>query len=98
MSEWLPLPKFGDVLLEVLEERNIKQSELAKAVNVPKGNISNIINNRRRLSLEMSFLIGKALGFSPNYFYNLQTLCEQRLLEREELLQEKLAAVTAIGI
>jgi addiction module HigA family antidote len=97
MSQWLPLPKFGNVLWEVLEERDIKQSDLAKAVNVPKGSISNIINNRRRLSLELSFLIGKALGFSPNYFYNLQTLCEQRLLEREETLQEKLSAVTTIG-
>lgn len=98
MSQWLSLPKFGDVLLEILEERNIRQSDLAKAINFPKGNISNIINNRRRLSLELSFLIGKALGFSPNYFYNLQTLCDQRLLEQEETLQEKLAAVTAIGV
>ena len=96
MNEWLPLPKFGDVLLELLEERHIKQVDVAKAINVSKGNISNVINNRRRLSLELSLLLGKALGFSPNYFYNLQTTCEQRLLEREGKLQEKLAAVTMI--
>ena len=62
----------GEVLLEeFLEPRGISQYRLAKAIHKPQSAISDIVHGRRAVSVEMAYLLGKALGTSPQFWLNL---------------------------
>ena len=64
----------GEILLEeFLVPLGISQYRLAKAIGRPASAISEIVNGRRAITPEMSYLIGTALGMSPDYWVNLET-------------------------
>ena len=63
----------GEVLLEeFLEPRGISQYRLAKAIHKPQSAISDIVHGRRAVSVEMAYLLGKALETSPQFWLNLE--------------------------
>lgn len=63
----------GKILLEeFLEPRGISQYRLAKAIHKPQSAISDIVHGRRAVSVEMAYLLGKALGTSPQFWLNLE--------------------------
>lgn len=49
-------------LKEILEEKGITQTWLAKKVGVTRGNISNLINNRQQTTIEIAFKIADVLN------------------------------------
>ena len=49
-------------LKEILTERGIKQSWLVDHLNLTKGTVSNIINNKYPTSLDIAFKIAKLLN------------------------------------
>lgn len=57
-------------LKEILEERGIKQTWLAKQVGVTRQTMSNLINNRFCPSLDIAFKIANVLGLKlDDVFY-----------------------------
>lgn len=48
-------------LKEILEERGIKQSWLAKQVGMTNGTMSNLVNNRYQTSIDFAFKIADIL-------------------------------------
>lgn len=57
-------------LKEILDERGIKQSWLAKRCHLQRATISNIVNDRFSTSLDAAFLIALALNLDiTDIFY-----------------------------
>jgi addiction module HigA family antidote len=62
----------GDILQEMLDERGITQSRLAKHLRTDVARINEICRRRRGISAAMAILLGKALGTSAGVWMNLQ--------------------------
>jgi addiction module HigA family antidote len=62
----------GDILTEMLEERGITQSELARHLQTDIARINEICRRRRGISAQMALLLAKAFGTSPGLWLNLQ--------------------------
>ena len=68
----LPATHPGEFLGEILEELAVSQAAFARALGVSKMQISHIVRGARPVTADMAFLIGKALGQTPDYWLNLQ--------------------------
>ena len=63
----------GDVLKEeFLAEYNLSQGALARAVGVSPNRITEIINNRRRITADTALRLSLYFGNSPEFWMNLQ--------------------------
>jgi addiction module HigA family antidote len=63
----------------------------ARAIGVSPMRISHIVNGTRPISAELALRIGRALGQSPQYWLNLQTMYDLKVAEAA--VGEKLADV-----
>ena len=76
----------GEVLTEeFLEPLSISQYRLAKAIGKPQSAISDIVNRKRSITPEMAWLLGKALGTTPQFWLNLESTYQLKLLEACEM-------------
>ena len=76
----------GEVLQEeFLEPLGISQYRLAKAIGKPQSAISDIVHGKRLITPEMAYLIGKALGTTPDFWLRLQTTYQLKTLEQDGL-------------
>ena len=72
----------GEILSEeFLIPLGISQYRLAKAIGKPQSAISDIVNGRRSITPEMAWLLGKALGTTPEFWLNLEATYQLKLLE-----------------
>ena len=62
----------GTILREMLDERGITQTELARHLDTDVARINEICRGRRGLSAQMAVLLGKAFGTSAELWMNLQ--------------------------
>lgn len=64
----------GEILKEeFLEPLGISQYRLAKAIGKPESAISAIVNGHRSISVEMAWLLSRALGTTPDFWLNLES-------------------------
>jgi addiction module HigA family antidote len=70
----------GETLAEILEERNMSQSELAQRMGRPKKTINEIIKGKAEITIDTALQIELVLG-TPARFW----------IERERLYREYLA-------
>lgn len=76
----------GEILKEeFLEPLGISQYRLAKAIGKPQSAISDIVHGRRFITPEMAYLIGRALGTTPDFWLRLQATYQLKTLEQNEL-------------
>lgn len=76
----------GEILLEeFLKPLGITQYRLAKAIGKPQSAISDIVHGRRAITTEMAWLLGKALGTTPEFWVNLETTYQLKTLDKEHL-------------
>ena len=67
-------PHPGEVLKELwLDELNLNITNTAKALDVPRVALSEIINGRRSISPNMAYRLSKAFNTSPEVWLNMQT-------------------------
>src|SRR5271170_980306 len=62
----------GDILQEMLDERAISQSHLARHLGTDVARINEICRRRRGISAQMAVMLAKAFGTSPGLWLNLQ--------------------------
>ncbi len=62
----------GEFLSEILEDREISQSRLAKHINVEPGVINLICKGKRGISAVMAKKLAQALGTDAELWVNLQ--------------------------
>ena len=67
-------PHPGEVLKELwLDELNLNITDTAKALDVSRVAVSEIVNGRRNISPTMAYRLSKAFKTSPEVWINLQT-------------------------
>lgn len=75
----------GEILLEeFLEPLGISQYRLAKAIGKPQSAISDIVRGRRAITPEIAWLLGKALGTTPEFWTSLQATYSLKTLDESK--------------
>ncbi len=85
----------GEFLCELLEEHELSQADLARAIGVSPMRISHVIKGSRPVTAELALLLGRAFGQSPQYWLNLQLSYDLKTAEAS--LGRKLKSVTAVA-
>lgn len=62
----------GDILREMLEERGVSQTRLAKHLETDVARVNEICRRRRGVSAQMAVMLAKAFGTSAALWLNLQ--------------------------
>jgi addiction module HigA family antidote len=63
----------GEILREdVLIPLGMSMNQLAKALHVPTGRLSEIIKGQRAITADTSLRLGRYLGSSPRFWLNIQ--------------------------
>lgn len=77
MTNQLTNPHAGDILFhEFLEELEMSQNALARALSVPANRINAIVNGTRRVTADTDLRLCKYFGLSEGYFLRLQNQYE----------------------
>lgn len=85
-------PHAGEILKEeFLNELNMSQNALARAINVPANRIHAIVRGDRSITADTDLRLCKFFGLSEGYFLRLQVAYE--LLEAKRLLTTKIAKI-----
>ena len=64
----------GEMLVaEFMEPMNITQTALAKAMGVPRKHVSELCNNRRRITADTALILARVFGNSAEFWINTQT-------------------------
>ncbi len=72
----------GEILMEeFLQPLGISQYRLAQAIGKPQSAISDIVHGRRAITTEMAWLLGKALGTTPEFWLNLEATYQLKTLD-----------------
>lgn len=63
------MENFGSWLLNVLKEKKISQSELARLANISKGTVSNLVNGTSGIGQDSLIAIAHALKLPPDLVF-----------------------------
>ena len=81
-NEFAPVTP-GEILKEeFLAEYGMSQSQLAKAIGISPNRITEIINNRRRITADTALRLSLYFGNTPEFWINLQTHYDLKLARR----------------
>ncbi|MES3816894.1 HigA family addiction module antitoxin, partial [Escherichia coli] len=81
----------GDILLyEYLEPLELKINELAEILHVHRNTVSALVNNNRKLTMDMAYRLAKAFDTSVDFWINLQTAVDLWEVENDMRVQEEL--------
>ncbi|ENR5392822.1 TPA: HigA family addiction module antidote protein [Providencia rettgeri] len=81
----------GDVLLyEYLEPTGLKINELSELLGVHRNTISALVNNNRKLSIDLAFKLAKAFNTSKDYWLNLQQSVDIWEVNNDPRLQDEI--------
>ena len=74
----------GEILLEdYLKPMRISQNALARALGVSPRTVNEIVLARRSITPEMSLRLGKFFLQSPQFWFNVQSTCDFRVLQKK---------------
>jgi addiction module HigA family antidote len=82
-NEFAPVTPGEMLKEEFLAEYELPQNQLAKAVGVSPNRITEIVNNRRRITADTALRFALYFGNSPEFWLNLQTHYDLKLAERK---------------
>lgn len=74
----------GRILKRELTARELSANQLALALRVPSGRISEIINEKRGISAETALRLSQFFGNSAQFWMNLQTKYDLAMVEKEK--------------
>ena len=75
----------GETLIEVLEERNMSQRELAIRTGMTEKHISTVVHGQKNISPAFARRLEYALGIEAEFWMNLQAKYDREILEYEDL-------------
>jgi len=70
-------------LAEELNELGMSAAELARRLEVPTNRITEILNGRRAITGDTALRLGHFFGTTAEFWLNLQSLYEIRLVQRK---------------
>jgi addiction module HigA family antidote len=85
-------PHVGEYLkTELLDELNLSQNALAKAIGVPPNRINAIVNGTRRITADTDLRLCKYFGLSEGFWLRLQNSYETR--EAKRTIEKQIARI-----
>ena len=82
-TDWLHNPHAGELLAsEFLEPLGVGQTELASAIGVNAGRISELVTGSSRISADLDLRLTRYFGLSEGFFLRLQDSYELREAKR----------------
>lgn len=75
----------GETLIEVLEDRDMTQRELAVRTGMTEKHISTVVHGQKGISAAFARKLEYALGIETSFWMNLQANYDRELLEFEEV-------------
>ena len=88
-----PTPVGDIILYEYLEPLGLKISELAEVLNVHRNTISALVNNNKKLSLDMAHRLAIAFDTSVDFWLNVQAAVDLWEVQNDTRMQEELSRV-----
>jgi addiction module HigA family antidote len=82
-DEFSPVTPGETLKDEFLAEYNLSQSQLARAIGISPNRITEIANNRRRITADTAVRLSLYFGNSAEFWMNLQTHYDLKLARRE---------------
>jgi addiction module HigA family antidote len=80
----MPVPVHpGRLLRHELKARALSANRLALDLGVPSGRITDILNERRSITADTAFRLGRYFGNRPQFWLDLQSQYDLALVERE---------------
>lgn len=73
----------GEFIKEEMEHRNWTNEDLAQVLGLSPKTISELLNNKQRVTIDTAKVLSKAFGQSPQYWLNLDNNYRLRLQENE---------------
>lgn len=73
----------GRILRRELKARALSANRLALELKLPSGRITDILNGKRGISPDTALRLGRYLGNSARFWFNLQMAYELAVAERE---------------
>ncbi len=73
----------GEHLQEELEALSMSAAELARQIEVPANRITQILKGERDISADTAMRLGHFFGTSAQFWLNLQSLYDLRIVERQ---------------
>ncbi|MEX1108943.1 MAG: HigA family addiction module antitoxin [Dongiaceae bacterium] len=73
----------GKILKRELSARKLSANQLALALRVPSGRITDILNGKRGITAETALRLGRYFGNAPAFWMNLQSQYELAIAERD---------------
>ncbi len=94
-SQYAPVTP-GDMLgHEFLAEYGMSQNELAQAIGVSPNRITEIVNNRRRITADTAVRLALFFGNSPEFWVNLQSWYDLKVATKDLSAAERRRIVAA---
>ena len=73
----------GEILADELRELGVSPTELSRQINVPPNRVTQIIKGQRNITADTALRLGHWFGMSPQFWLNLQSAHDIRLVEQE---------------
>ena len=78
----------GEILFEeFLQPLGVSQYRLAKAIGKSQSAISDIVHGRRAITVEMAWLLSRALGTTPEFWLKLEATYQLKALDEADMPQ-----------
>lgn len=91
VTEYISTP--GEILKEeFLKPMGISQYRLAKTIGKPESAISEIVNGKRFITVEMAWLLSRALGTTPEFWMNLESTYQIKTFDSSNMPKVALLA------
>ena len=75
----------GEMIADLITERGITQSELARRMGVSEAYISSVLSGKKSISANLAMLLEYALGVSKTFWLNLQANYDAEILAADEM-------------
>lgn len=87
----------GEVLREELESRGITQTKLANEIGIKVSLLNELVNGKRRFTIEYAMLIEAALGIDADFWINMQTSYDKAITKHDGSFMTRLASIRRIA-
>ena len=88
----------GYVVGQILEERAMKQSELAEMIGIQKPIINDLIKGKRSMTAETAVLLEAALGVSADYLMSIQTNMDLEKARKNPKIADRIDGAAAWSV
>ena len=92
----LPAVHPGEFLRETLEDLAMTQAAFAEAIGVSAMRVSHLLKGDRPVTAELALRLGRALGQTPQYWLNLQSAYDLKMVQIE--MKDSLTDVRKLAV